>query len=557
MKSLLKNTLPFLILVPLLLVGFMVSPKSASAACVINDVNVNPHGVQPISIGTVATEDDFPAPENPYRDSDANGSGYVEDGYTDPGGANGAHSPPYVYIDVQTSGCDGKTFALDISDHQWANEILQFESISPTIILAGPIGLYTYLLAQLLPEPEAASAIAFHAIINVGPSSPAVPADHHTNNDNFTIAVKAGEENCVQDPGEFDCKYIFLLSATGVQAHALGTFALPELMYDCDGVACNQDWQWAGINEYQGRNDAPSASASSATTGMYFTEGYDAYLAPLPGLPDQNCSTPPCSGLGPFLKALFTILIMLAGILAFIMLVIGGITYATANAIDGHSSGKDMMWNAVLGLIIALGAWVILNTINPKLASDLSITIPKATFDDVSPEWKGGNAPTGTRIAHETAKLNGQPIAQGMPWPSDATQRDELAGAGITINTANNCTPTAGGNGCTSVYFEGDAAGVIAQIIAFKSACGNCEIVITGGSEAWLHRTHGPNKKVIDMRSTDTLNAYLRGLPGGPVPGNDFPTGKTISVPNFGKFYAEPAGSTSNTTSQHWHVIFN
>ncbi len=113
------------------------------------------------------------------------------------------------------------------------------------------------------------------------------------------------------------------------------------------------------------------------------TLGHDDYLAPLPGFSSSNtCAEPPCSQLGNFLRGLFTLLIVVAGILAVIMIVVGGITYATSDAFSGKSAGKEMMLHAVFGLILALGGWVILNSINPNLASNLGITIPRVSLID-------------------------------------------------------------------------------------------------------------------------------------------------------------------------------
>jgi predicted phosphoadenosine phosphosulfate sulfurtransferase len=104
------------------------------------------------------------------------------------------------------------------------------------------------------------------------------------------------------------------------------------------------------------------------------------------------------------------------------------------------------------------------------------------------------------------------------------------------------------------VYFESGVSSVIQQIIDFKTAC-NCDIVITGGSEAWLHQTHGPNVKVVDMRATETLNGYLNTQNGSS--GTNFPTGRWITVNGVGKFWAEPSHGSQNATEHHWHVIFN
>lgn len=530
-----------------LLALVVVAPSRAEAACVIQEMKVNPNGVQPTQIGDMdpITADDFPSDYNPYRDSDADGSGYSADGYTET--ANGPqHSPPYVYLDVKTTGCDGKTFTFAVFSDEYNTGIL--------LETNGVVQLFQ-MLANWFDSDQ--DGIAIKETITVGPSIQNILPEHHSPTDNFTVTFRAGEEECVSQVG-YDCKYLFFAGVAGatppVQPYLRGTVSQPALLYDCDGD-CNAlsdaDWAFVGVFDYLARFDAPIVDPNLlGNDNSYFTEGYDQYLAPLPGFTAASTAT-----LGGFLKSLFTVLIMIAGILAFIMLVLGGITYATADAIGGKTSGREMMLNAILGLVIALGAWVILNSINPNLASNLSITIPKARFDDVSPEWQGGNAASGTVISNSSNTLGGAAITQGMPWPSDATQRQQLAGAGITVNTPNNCTPTAGGAGCTSLYFEGPAASVIGQLVALKTACG-CEMVVTGGSESWLHSTHGPTKKVIDLRATETLNSYLRGLTGGPGNGTSFPTGATIVISGVGSFYAEPPHATGNTTAPHWHVTF-
>lgn len=385
MKFLLRIIIPLIALAPVLAVVFLVSPKTASANCVISNVDINPNGIQPIAIGTAATADDFPAPENPYRDSDANGSGYDGDGYDS---SNGVHFPPYVYFDIQTSGCDGKMIVFTGVDRQWVNLLIQFQtwslSLAPLAIL-NPVTAVAQFVSFAVSNGGTNDTAAIEGYVTVGQSIQNTVNDtsRHTNSDSFTVAYKAGEKGCVSNAGEFDCRYIFYfaspMSNPPVSGYLMGTYALPELMYDCDGLCEEIPWEYAGVHAFQHRLDPPSASVNYADTETYFTEGYDEYLAPLPGLSTTGSAT-----LGGFLKSLFTVLIMLAGILAFIMLVIGGITYATADAIGKHSAGVDMMWNAVLGLIIALGAWVILNTINPNLASNLSITIPKVTFGNYS-----------------------------------------------------------------------------------------------------------------------------------------------------------------------------
>ena len=57
------------------------------------------------------------------------------------------------------------------------------------------------------------------------------------------------------------------------------------------------------------------------------------------------------------------------------MIVIGGVQYTTSYGSSGKGEAKARILNAVLGLLLVLGAWVILYTINPDLVK-LELNIP-------------------------------------------------------------------------------------------------------------------------------------------------------------------------------------
>ena len=46
---------------------------------------------------------------------------------------------------------------------------------------------------------------------------------------------------------------------------------------------------------------------------------------------------------------------------------VGAIQYMTTDAISGKEEGKERITKALLGLLLAVGAWLILSTINPDL----------------------------------------------------------------------------------------------------------------------------------------------------------------------------------------------
>jgi len=68
-----------------------------------------------------------------------------------------------------------------------------------------------------------------------------------------------------------------------------------------------------------------------------------------------------------YLTGMVKLLIGVAGVLAVIMIMIGGIQYMSSDAITGKEEGKEKITQALFGLILAIASWLILNTINPNL----------------------------------------------------------------------------------------------------------------------------------------------------------------------------------------------
>ncbi|KKR43169.1 MAG: hypothetical protein UU10_C0026G0003 [Parcubacteria group bacterium GW2011_GWF1_40_6] len=100
------------------------------------------------------------------------------------------------------------------------------------------------------------------------------------------------------------------------------------------------------------------------------------FLAPLPC---EN-GTPGCvageletfdptgeNKIGGYLNVMIRIFIGICAVLAVIMIVVGGIEYMTSELISNKENGKHRITGAIFGLVLALGAWTLLNTINPDL----------------------------------------------------------------------------------------------------------------------------------------------------------------------------------------------
>ena len=89
-------------------------------------------------------------------------------------------------------------------------------------------------------------------------------------------------------------------------------------------------------------------------------------LAPLPKI-DKIFNPEETNALGKYLNLMIKIFIGLCAVLSVVMIVVGGLEYMTSELAHTKEAGKERIWQAVLGLLIALGAYALLNTINPDL----------------------------------------------------------------------------------------------------------------------------------------------------------------------------------------------
>lgn len=76
--------------------------------------------------------------------------------------------------------------------------------------------------------------------------------------------------------------------------------------------------------------------------------------------------------------------LMLGGILAFGMIVYGAVKYTmAAGNPTGQSDARDVITQALLGLLLLVGAFILLNLINPELV-DLRLSPPPPASSDTN-----------------------------------------------------------------------------------------------------------------------------------------------------------------------------
>lgn len=260
-------------------------------------------------------------------------------------------------------------------------------------------------------------------------------------------------------------------------------------------------------------------------------------LAPLPGLPS---TLPADNPLGKYIPFMFELLIGLSAVAAVLNIVIGGFQYMSTDAIQGKSAGKERVKNAVLGLVLVIGAWLILYTINPKL---LELNLEIKPVITTAPNQALGELSTA-----------GVPMTSDQIFASNAVR--VLLDLGDVSVYRDPCT-----NGQTTqcVNLNGLTSNTTSGLLDLKDSCGaSCSVVITGGTEGG-HAAGSDHYKgtTVDIRSTDArLNEYIATHSGDPVQINigqkytvDIGGGKTA-------YFTYESATEAGSTGTHWHVTF-
>ena len=203
-------------------------------------------------------------------------------------------------------------------------------------------------------------------------------------------------------------------------------------------------------------------------------------MEPIPGFESAATDFPS------YILAIYKFGIWTVGIAALLMISIGGFMYFTSAGNTAKlGQAKTVIWDALFGLIVAMAAYLLLYVINPDL---VKVNISLKAVPPSAPA-----APSGMPAPPSPGQIGASWPLPNTPPLSDKDARQELAEKGISVNKAN-CTYV-GQTGCTSL--DGIPASTIDKLIAAKGLIGSFQV--TGGTEYWLHKSHGPGKAVVDI----------------------------------------------------------
>jgi len=118
-------------------------------------------------------------------------------------------------------------------------------------------------------------------------------------------------------------------------------------------------------------------------------------LAPLKDA-NKPSSLQKVSGLTQYAQYVFRLVVGMAGLIAVVVLIIGGLEYVSSG-ISGNeaarTSAHKRIWDAIMGLVLALSAFLILETINPELVTfKFKIERIKSTSTATTPSTPAGPA---------------------------------------------------------------------------------------------------------------------------------------------------------------------
>ncbi|OIP77871.1 MAG: hypothetical protein AUK16_01050 [Parcubacteria group bacterium CG2_30_44_11] len=111
-------------------------------------------------------------------------------------------------------------------------------------------------------------------------------------------------------------------------------------------------------------------------------------FVPLVGIPYVD-TTNQATTLGDYVNGLYWASISIAAVLAFLKITWAGIKYMMSEIVTDKQSAKSDIKGALLGLIIILGAVLVLDTINPSIKKLTALTLVPLTGDVTQPTTGG------------------------------------------------------------------------------------------------------------------------------------------------------------------------
>lgn len=209
-------------------------------------------------------------------------------------------------------------------------------------------------------------------------------------------------------------------------------------------------------------------------------------------------------GLPGLLNAFFKFGLAIAVTLSVVMFTYNGVQYMVSEVVGNKSKAVGGMQASIWGLVMAFAAWLVLRTINPALVDFQLFKTIQEVRDRLN-----------TNIEEQTTPGPTATTTPGEMPESERAAREKLKALGIGVNRENHCE-TATSRNCTNVAnMPAAMVSLLSRMTQFgkcpeSGPFTNCPITITGGTEMFPHRTHGPGKPVVDLRKNIAVEKWLQ-----------------------------------------------
>ncbi|MBP6879845.1 MAG: hypothetical protein KBF62_01335 [Candidatus Pacebacteria bacterium] len=213
------------------------------------------------------------------------------------------------------------------------------------------------------------------------------------------------------------------------------------------------------LEESTDTNNLDTGEITTTTTGGVECVETDGSYCLLEPIPEFGNKITPETGFGEYVNTLIRLILGVVGVIVVITFVYGGIMWMGTDSIFKKTDAKQRMEDAALGTLLLIGAYIILNTINPNLV-DIKIYIP-SSFTTLKVEeitdsgevltieysTEAGECPkdcsklngeTGTDVPYEST---GDSVASGLKSDLQVLTQ-KLSGAGISWTTTEAWEPS-------------------------------------------------------------------------------------------------------------------
>jgi hypothetical protein len=240
-----------------------------------------------------------------------------------------------------------------------------------------------------------------------------------------------------------------------------------------------------------------------------------------------------------YIVAVYKFGLWVIGICAMFMIMIGGYMYLVSGGNTASmGKAKGIIVDAIVGLLLALSAYLIVYVINPDLVQI------KGICDTQS--GGGNDGDVDADDGDNDGDVDGNGNDNNIDSAKEKANRQTLKDAGINVNRPNACTASKPTN-CTDTGGLKDST--IQGLTDLKKECPECPMTVTGGSEGGhssrTQYSHGNGYKA-DLQLNPTLNAHIE---KNYTPAGTRSDGATLYKDSKGNIYAKE--------KDHWDVCYN